>query len=65
MPVAHINFSHVMLWDLMIRESAHDSPRLRWLIRHHVRFLARPFEEILAAAQLEGWAKPLPREHTA
>jgi TetR/AcrR family transcriptional regulator len=53
---------HPDVTRLMIREGAHDSPRLRWLVRHHVRFLVRPFEEIFEAGQLEGWAKPLPRE---
>ena len=60
---ARFSAEHPDVTRLMIREGAHDSPRLRWLIRHHVRFLVRAFEEILEAAQLEGWAKPLPREH--
>jgi AcrR family transcriptional regulator len=59
---ARFSAEHPDVTRLMIREGAHDSPRLRWLIRHHVRFLVRSFEEILETAQREGWAKPLPRE---
>jgi TetR/AcrR family transcriptional regulator len=54
---------HPDVTRLMIREGAHDTPRLRWLVRHHVGALIRPFEETLAAGQREGWAKPLPRAH--
>ncbi len=60
---ARFSAEHPDVTRLMIREGSHDGPRLRWLIRNHVRFLARPFEDVLEAALLEGWAKPLPREH--
>ena len=59
---ARFSAEHPDVTRLMIREGARDSPRLRWLVRHHVRLLTRPFEEIFEAAQREGWAKPLPPE---
>jgi AcrR family transcriptional regulator len=60
---ARFSAEHPDVTRLMIREGAHDGARLRWLVRHHVRFLIRPFADILDSAQREGWAKPLPPEH--
>jgi TetR/AcrR family transcriptional regulator len=51
---------HQAIVHITIQESVQKSPRLLWLVQHHVGPLQRELERLLEAGQQEGWAKPLP-----
>lgn len=52
--------AHPEIGRLMAREGVRPGPRLRWLVRRHVRPLHERVHALLEAAVQAGWAKPLP-----
>ena len=52
--------AHPEIGRLMVREGTRGGPRLRWLVRKHVRPLHERVQTLLAAAASAGWAKSLP-----
>ena len=57
--------SHPEFARLMAREGARPGPRLRWMVREHLRKRFDGFTELLRRGIAEGWAKELPVEHVA
>ncbi len=47
---------------LMMREGALPGPRLKWMVRHHLREQFSLIERLVRAGVREGWAKDLPVE---
>ena len=57
--------SHPEFARLMAREGARPGPRLRWMVREHLRKRFDGFTELLRRGIAESWAKELPVEHVA
>ena len=47
---------------LMAREGSSPGPRLKWMVRRHLRDLFAGLEGLLRDGARAGWAKPLPAE---
>lgn len=57
--------SHPEFARLMAREGARPGPRLRWMVKEHVRKRFDGFTALLRRGIADGWAKDLPVEHVA
>lgn len=55
--------SHPEFARLMAREGARPGPRLRWMVKEHLRKRFDGFTELLRRGIADGWAKELPVQH--